>query len=118
MTDNNTVPESKTSRPKEWTDGKIRCLWANPKNERYIRYHDEEWGVPIHDDRKPLEMLILKCFQTGLSWECVLNKRDAFRETFDDFDLEKICGYDADKLEKLRDNHVIIRNRLKIWGNL
>ena len=63
-----------------WADGKMRCCWANPKNERYIRYHDEEWGVPVHDDRKLFEMLILECFQAGLSWECVLNKRDAFRD--------------------------------------
>ena len=98
----------------EWTDGKIRCRWANPKNERYIRYHDEEWGVPVYDDHKLFEMLILECFQAGLSWECVLNKRDAFREAFDGFDLEKVCAYDEDKLEALRNNPGIIRNRLKI----
>ena len=97
-----------------WADGKIRCGWANPKNERYIRYHDEEWGVPVHDDRKLFEMLILECFQAGLSWECVLNKRDAFRKAFDGFDLEKICAYHEDKLEMLRNNPEIIRNRLKI----
>ena len=98
----------------EWKDGKIRCRWANPKNERYIRYHDEEWGVPVHNDRKLFEMLILECFQAGLSWECVLNKREAFRVSFDNFDLEKVCTYDADKLEALRNNPGIIRNRLKI----
>ena len=98
----------------EWEDGKIRCRWANPKNERYIRYHDEEWGVPVYDDRKLFEMLILECFQAGLSWECVLNKRDAFREAFDGFDLEKVCAYDEDKLEAFRNNPGIIRNRLKI----
>ena len=97
-----------------WADGKIRCCWANPKNERYICYHDEEWGVPVHDDQKLLEMLILECFQAGLSWECVLNKRDAFRKAFDGFDLEKICAYHEDKLEMLRNNPEIIRNRLKI----
>ncbi len=98
----------------EWSDGKVRCHWANPKNERYIRYHDEEWGVPVHDDRKLFEMLILECFQAGLSWECVLNKRDAFRDAFDNFELEKVCAYDEDKLEALRSNSGIIRNRLKI----
>ena len=97
-----------------WADGKIRCCWANPKNERYICYHDEEWGVPVHDDQKLFEMLILECFQAGLSWECVLNKRDAFRKAFDGFDLEKICAYHEDKLEMLRNNPEIIRNRLKI----
>ncbi len=97
-----------------WADGKTRCCWANPKNERYIRYHDEEWGVPVHDDRRLFEMLILECFQAGLSWECVLNKRDAFRAAFDDFDLEKVCAYTEDKLEALRSNPDIIRNRLKI----
>ena len=85
-----------------WADGKMRCCWANPKNERYIRYHDEEWGVPVHDDRKLFEMLILECFQAGLSWECVLNKRDAFREAFDGFDVEKVCVYKEEKLEALR----------------
>ena len=98
----------------EWRDGKTRCRWVNPKNERYIRYHDEEWGVPVHDDHKLFEMLILECFQAGLSWECVLNKRDAFREAFDGFDLEKVCAYDETKLEALRNNPGIIRNRLKI----
>ena len=98
----------------KWADGKIRCCWANPKNERYICYHDEEWGVPVHDDQKLLEMLILECFQAGLSWECVLNKRDAFRKAFDGFDLEKICAYHEHKLEMLRNNPEIIRNRLKI----
>lgn len=58
-----------------WADGKQRCFWANPNNERYVRYHDEEWGVPVHDDRKLYEMLLLETFQAGLSWECVLNKR-------------------------------------------
>lgn len=98
----------------EWTDGKTRCFWANPKNARYIRYHDEEWGVPVHDDHKLFEMLILECFQAGLSWECVLNKQEAFRKAFDDFDLEKVCAYDEEYMEKLRENPDIIRNRLKI----
>ena len=89
-------------------------LLGKSKNERYIRYHDEEWGVPVHDDRKLFEMLILECFQAGLSWECVLNKRDAFREAFDGFDVEKVCVYKEEKLEALRNDPGIIRNRLKI----
>lgn len=98
----------------EWSDGKTRCQWANPKNERYIRYHDEEWGVPVYDDRKLFEMLVLESFQAGLSWECVLNKQESFREAFDGFDLEKVCAYDQKKMEELRKNPDIIRNRRKI----
>ncbi len=93
---------------------KIRCGWANPKNQLYIQYHDEEWGQPVHDDHRLFEMLILESFQAGLSWECVLNKREAFRRAFDGFDLEKVCGYDEAKMEALRQNEGIIRNRLKI----
>ena len=77
----------------EWKDGKIRCRWANPGNERYIHYHDHEWGVPVHDDRKLFEMLVLEGFQAGLSWECVLNKREAFSQAFDGFDLETVMAY-------------------------
>ena len=102
------------NQPMEWPDGKTRCRWANPKNELYVRYHDEEWGIPVHDDKKLFEMLILECFQAGLSWECVLNKREAFREAFDSFDLDKICAYDESKLESLMRTPGIIRNRLKI----
>lgn len=98
----------------EWEDGKVRCRWANPNNQRYICYHDEEWGVPVHDDGKLFEMLILESFQAGLSWECVLNKREAFRKAFDEFDLEKVCGYDEAYLLKLQENPGIIRNRRKI----
>ena len=92
----------------DWSDGKKRCCWANPKNERCIRYHDEEWGVPVHDDGKLFEMLVLECFQAGLSWECVLNKREAFREAFDGFDLDTVCAYGEDKLEALRNDPGII----------
>ena len=98
----------------EWADGKCRCRWANPKNERYIRYHDEEWGQPVHDDRKLFEMLILETFQAGLSWECVLNKRESFIEAFDGFDPEIVASYKEEKELELRENSGIIRNRLKI----
>ena len=92
----------------------IRCGWANPNNPRYIRYHDEEWGVPVHDDHRLFEMLILESFQAGLSWECILNKREAFRRAFDGFDLEKVCAYGEEKLEALRQDPGIVRNKLKI----
>lgn len=98
----------------EWADGKQRCGWANPRNPRYIRYHDEEWGVPCHDDGILFEMLVLESFQAGLSWECILNKREAFRAAFDNFDLERVCAYDEVKLEQLLQNPGIVRNRLKL----
>lgn len=86
----------------EWKDGKIRCRWANPGNERYIHYHDHEWGVPVHDDRKLFEMLVLEGFQAGLSWECVLNKREAFSRAFDGFDLETVMAYEMGSWRSFR----------------
>lgn len=90
-----------------------RCFWATP-NPLYIAYHDEEWGKPCHDERMLFEMLILEGFQAGLSWECVLNKRVDFRMAFDNFDVQKVVGYDESKLVELAANPLIIRNRLKI----
>lgn len=98
----------------EWQDGKTRCAWANPKNERYIHYHDAEWGVPVHDDHRLFEMLILESFQAGLSWECVLNKREAFRRAFDGFDLDRVCAYGDEEMQALAQDPGIIRNRRKI----
>ena len=98
----------------EWADGKQRCWWANPNNEAYVRYHDEEWGVPVRDDRMLFEMLILEGFQAGLSWECVLNKRAAFRRAFDNFDAQAVSAYGPEKLAALQSDAGIIRNRLKI----
>ncbi len=91
-----------------------RCFWANPKNPLYIKYHDEEWGRPVHDDSRLLELLVLECFQAGLSWECVLNKREAFRKAFDGFDRDTILAYDVEKIDELMSNPGIIRNRAKI----
>lgn len=88
--------------------------WANPGNPLYVKYHDEEWGQPVHDDAQLLEMLILECFQAGLSWECVLNKREAFRKAFDGFDRDTILAYDNKKVDGLMSNSGIIRNRAKI----
>lgn len=97
--------------PELWS---YRCRWANPKNERYLQYHDEEWGVPVYEDQKLFEMLVLESFQAGLSWECVLNKQEAFRKAFDGFDLEIVCGYGKEKMEELKRNSGIIRNGRKI----
>ena len=91
-----------------------RCKWCNEKNEKYIKYHDEEWGVLNLDDKYLFEMLILESFQAGLSWECVLNKRDAFRKAFCDFDIDKVILFDEKKKEELYNNKDIIRNKLKI----
>lgn len=91
-----------------------RCFWANLNNPLYLAYHDEEWGEPCHDERMLFEMLILEGFQAGLSWECVLNKREAFREAFDNFDVQKVAKYDDNKLASLTDNPKIIRNKSKI----
>lgn len=91
-----------------------RCKWVNLKNDRYVKYHDEEWGVSSYDDNYLFEMLILESFQAGLSWECVLNKRENFREAFDNFDVTKISKYDEEKIQKLLMNEKIIRNKLKI----
>ncbi len=93
---------------------KTRCFWANPKNPLYIKYHDEEWGRPVNDDERLLELLILETFQAGLSWECVLNKREAFRTAFDGFDRDAILAYDDAKVENLMRNPEIIRNGAKI----
>lgn len=91
-----------------------RCRWCNPNNPQYIAYHDFEWGQPNFDDQYLLEMLILESFQAGLSWECVLNKREAFRKAFADFQIDAICQYDDGKLQELLANKDIIRNKQKI----
>lgn len=91
-----------------------RCSWVNMNNPLYIEYHDFEWGIPKHSDKELFEMLILECFQAGLSWECVLNKREAFRAAFDNFDVQTVSQYDEEKCVSLLQNPDIIRNRLKI----
>jgi DNA-3-methyladenine glycosylase I len=89
-----------------------RCHWA--QNARNIPYHDEEWGVPLHDDQKLFELLILEGAQAGLSWDTVLQKRARYREVFDGFDAKKIAQYDKKKVRQLLGDPGIIRNRLKI----
>ena len=91
-----------------------RCKWCNLDNNLYVKYHDEEWGSPIYNDNKLFELLILESFQAGLSWECILNKREYFRKAFDNFDYNKISKYGDDKIQKLLENTNIIRNKLKI----
>ena len=95
---------------------KSRCPW--PTDELYIRYHDEEWGVPVHDDRVLFEFLILEGAQAGLSWRTVLNKRENYRVAFDHFDAEKIARYNESRIAKLLANEGIIRNRLKIGATV
>ena len=91
-----------------------RCFWCNEKNAAYLRYHDEEWGVPCHDDGKLFELLLLESFQAGLSWECILNKREAFRAAFDGFHAATIARYDDAKCDALAQDAGIVRNRRKI----
>ncbi|VBB05898.1 methyladenine glycosylase [Lucifera butyrica] len=91
----------------------VRCAWAGD-DELYIRYHDREWGIPVYDDNRLFEMLILEGMQAGLSWITVLRKRDHFRKVFDGFDALKISQYDEKKIEELVNDPGIIRNRLKI----
>lgn len=91
-----------------------RCKWLNLNNPIYVRYHDEEWGKPKYNDKELFELLILEMFQAGLSWECILNKRDSFRLAFDNFDYNIISNYNDDKVIELLNNKNIIRNKLKI----
>lgn len=91
-----------------------RCSWVNLNNPLYVNYHDNEWGIPVYEDNKLFEMLLLESFQAGLSWECILNKRESFKESFDNFDYEKISKYDDNKVNELIENKNIIRNRRKI----
>lgn len=99
-------------------NNKIRCKWCNIKNPKYVKYHDEEWCRPNFNDEYLFEMLILESFQAGLSWECVLNKREDFRKAYDNFDIDKICNYDDNKVQKLLQNEKIIRNKLKIKASV
>ena len=99
-------------------DNVNRCKWCNLKNPKYVEYHDKEWCQPNFDDKHLYEMLILESFQAGLSWECVLNKREAFRAAYDNFDLDKVCAYDSVKIDELLNNKAIIRNKLKINASI
>lgn len=91
-----------------------RCAWAEGVGELYLAYHDTEWGVPVHDDRRQFEFLILEGAQAGLSWSTVLNKREAYRKAFAGFDPARVARFDARKLQALLRDPGIIRNRLKV----
>jgi DNA-3-methyladenine glycosylase I len=96
---------------------KNRCNWAG-NSEIMIQYHDEEWGKPLHDDRKLFEFLILEGMQAGLSWLIVLRKREAFRKAYENFDVEKVAAFDQNKVDELMSNPGIIRNKLKIEASI
>lgn len=93
---------------------KRRCRWVNVKNPLSVKYHDHEWGIPHYDDKDLFEFLILESFQAGLSWECVLNKREILREAFDGFDYDQISRYDEEKINALCSYPNMIKNKLKI----
>ncbi len=95
-------------------DEKKRCGWVPLNKPSYLKYHDEEWGVPVRDDQKMFEFLVLESFQAGLSWEIVLNKRDNFRKAFADFDFNKVALFDEDRVQSLLQDKGIVRNQLKI----
>lgn len=95
-------------------NNKVRCKWCNLKNPIYVKYHDDEWCKLNLNEQYLFEMLILESFQAGLSWECVLNKREDFRKAYDKFNLDKVCLYDDNKKSELIMNPKIIRNKLKI----
>ncbi|HBL80857.1 MAG TPA: DNA-3-methyladenine glycosylase I [Aequorivita sp.] len=92
---------------------KVRCGWCGT-DPLYVKYHDEEWGVPVKDDKKMFEFLLLETFQAGLSWITILRKRENFRKAFDNFDYKKIAKYDQSKIDALLQDEGIIRNKLKV----
>ena len=95
---------------------KKRCHWA--QNERAVPYHDEEWGVPVHDDRTWFEFLILEGAQAGLSWDTILRKRERYREVYDGFDAARVSRYGAAKVRQLLSDPGIVRNRLKVAASI
>ena len=114
-------PQKKSNKPKPVAvekyagpnDGRVRCGWCLG-DPIYVKYHDEEWGKPVHDDKVLFEFLVLESFQAGLSWLTILKKRENFRKAFADFDVKKVSKYDEKKYEALMQDAGIIRNQLKI----
>lgn len=95
-----------------------RCAWVNPNNQLYVKYHDEEWSVPVHDDRKLFEFIVLESAQAGLSWEIILKKREGYRKAFKSFDPKKVAKMTEKDVEKLLGDASIVRNRLKITATV
>ena len=108
--------DCETDDPLMSADGVRRCFGTRPGQDILARYHDEEWGVPVYDDRHLFEMLTLEGAQAGLSWDVVLRKRAGYRAAFHDFDIARVATMDDDALEALRQNEGIVRNRLKIYS--
>ena len=106
-------PKPPPLRPLEHPDGRPRCAWPGLR-ELDLAYHDTEWGVPLHDDRKLFEFVVLDGFQAGLSWAIILRKREGFRAAFDNFDPAKIARYTPARIEKLLQDEGIVRNRQKV----
>ncbi len=102
------------AKKKKANSKKKRCEWCLSGNELYVQYHDEEWGVPVHDDRRQFEFLTLESAQAGLSWATVLNKREGYRKAFADFDPVKVARFTEKRILKLLENPGIIRNKLKV----
>lgn len=99
-------------------DARKRCDWADETDPLYVRYHDEEWGVPVHDDRKLYEFIVLEGAQAGLSWRTILHKRESYRKAFDGFDPRKVALYDEEKVKGLLADAGIVRNRLKVRSTI
>ncbi|MGK7369406.1 MAG: DNA-3-methyladenine glycosylase I [Candidatus Halalkalibacterium sp. M3_1C_030] len=93
---------------------KKRCDWCEDTFDQYVAYHDEEWGVPVHDDKKQFEFLILEGAQAGLSWSTILKKREGYRKAFAEFEVQKVARFDENKIQELLNNPEIIRNKLKV----
>ncbi|HWB62052.1 MAG TPA: DNA-3-methyladenine glycosylase I [Chitinophagales bacterium] len=110
------TPVKKTTTKEKYTgpaDGKVRCGWCL-SDPIYVKYHDEEWGKAVHDDKLLFEFLVLESFQAGLSWLTILRKRENFRKAFANFDVKKVAKFDKKKFDELMQNEGIVRNRLKI----
>lgn len=103
-----------THRIKNHMCTKVRCEWATNSSQADIEYHDNEWGVPVHSDKKLFELLLLETAQAGLNWSIILKKREGYRRAFDDFDADKVANYDQRRIEQLVADPSVIRNRLKI----